>query len=329
MVAGDGSPLMAAAAGGVYNPVRFFVSLDRLSDPGVFDLSPAGLRSWCLACGWRGEDPIMRSVIAFVGSARKHGVTYRATRQFLNDLQSFSDVRTELVFLSEYRIGLCRGCKACFISGEEFCPLHDDRDPLIEKMTGSDGVVLASPVYSFQVSAHMKAFLDRLGFAFHRPRFHGKAYTSIVVEGLLGGRGVVKYLDLVGAGMGFNVVKGSRIACRKNPDTANEPMLDEERQKMDDVLARHTRRFGAQLSSPPFPAPTMFQLFGFRMARTSIKLEQAGQRPDPTYYRDHGWFDSDYFYPTKLGPLKRAAGAAFDRIAARSSKAREYHRAER
>jgi multimeric flavodoxin WrbA len=271
----------------------------------------------------------MKSVIAFVGSGRKHGVTYRATRQFLDELQSFGDVQSELVFLSDCHVGLCRGCKACFIRGEQFCPLRDDRDSLIDRITTSDAVVLASPVYSFQVSGHMKAFLDRLGFALHRPRFHGKSYTSIVVEGLFGGKAVVKYLDFVGAALGFNVVKGSRIACRKNPDTANEPMLGAERRKMEDVLARHGRRFHEMLTRPPFPEPTMLQLFGFRMARTSIKMEQADDRPDPTYYRDHGWFDSDYYYPTKLGPLKRAAGVAFDGIAARSSKAREYARAER
>ncbi len=45
------------------------------------------------------------------------------------------------------------------------------------------------------------------------------------------------------------------------------------------------------------------------------------------YWRDHGWFDSGYYYPTRLGPLKRAAGAAFDRLAARSSRAREHHAA--
>jgi len=193
----------------------------------------------------------------------------------------------------------------------------------------SDGVVFASPVYSFQVSGHMKAFLDRLGFAFHRPRFHGKAWTSIVVEGLYGGRDVGKYLDFVGGALGFSVARGSRIVCRKNPDTAQEPMLDKERRKMDEVLARHSRRFHDQLKSPRFPEPTMLQLFGFRMARTSIKLELADDRPDHAYYSDHGWFDSDYFYPTKLGLLKRAAGAAFDRMAARSSKPREHHRAER
>jgi multimeric flavodoxin WrbA len=268
----------------------------------------------------------MKSVVAFVGSGRKHGVTWRATRQFLDNLQSFGDVRTDLVFLSEHDIGLCRGCKACFIRGEEFCPLHaDDRDALIEKMMGADAVVLASPVYSFQVSAHMKAFLDRLGFAFHRPRFHGRAFTSIVVEGLFGGRSVVKYLDFVGGALGFNAVKGSRISCRKNPDTAGEPMQEEERRKMDELLAAHSRRFHERLMKPPFPRPTIVQLLAFRMARTSIRMEQAGERPDPTYYRDHGWFESDYFYPTKLGPLMRFAGVAFDRLAARSSRTRQHH----
>ena len=139
----------------------------------------------------------------------------------------------------------------------------------------------------------------------------------------------MKFLDFVGGGLGFNVVKGSRIVCRKNPDTAYEPMLDAERRKMDEALVRHSRRFHEQLTSPPFPEPTLLQLFGFRMARTSMRLELAEDRRDKDYYRAHGWFESDYYYPTRLGPLKRAAGAAFDRLAARGSKPREYHPAER
>ena len=98
---------------------------------------------------------------------------------------------------------------------------------------------------------------------------------------------------------------------------------------MDEALARQSRRFHELLTGSPFPEPTMFQLFGFRMARTSIERELADDRPDHVYYRDRGWFDSDYYYPTTLGPLKRAAGAAFDRMAARSSRPRECHRAER
>jgi len=47
------------------------------------------------------------------------------------------------------------------------------------------------------------------------------------------------------------------------------------------------------------------------------------QNRDYTYYRDHGWFDSSYYYPTKLGLLKTILGAAFDRMAARMFKVRE------
>ena len=94
----------------------------------------------------------------------------------------------EIVVLSDYDIGVCRGCKSCTNRGEERCPLKDDRDVLIEKMMASDGVVFASPNYSFQVSAIMKIFLDRLAFLFHRPRFHGKTFTGIVVQAIGMGR---------------------------------------------------------------------------------------------------------------------------------------------
>lgn len=256
----------------------------------------------------------MKTVTAFVGSARRHGVTHRATRRLLEELERYGDVRCELVFLSDHDLQLCRGCKACFVRGEEHCPLDDDRDALIEKLTASDGVVLASPVYAFQVSARMKALLDRLGFAFHRPRFHGRAFTSIAVEGLYGGRAVVRYLDFAGGALGFNVVKGARIVCRRNPNTAVEPMAEEERRGMEVAIARLAARFHARLSTP-FPAPSLLQLWAFRTARTTIQLDR-----DRAYYREHGWHQSGYFYPAKLGPLKRLAGAAFDRMAARHAR---------
>ena len=151
----------------------------------------------------------MKRVTAFVGSARKK-YTYDAVRQFLDDLKALGDVECEIVTLSDYRIETCRGCQLCFEKGEEFCPLKDDRDVLFEKVRVSDGVVLASPNYSFQVSAIMKIFLDRFGFAFHRPRYFGKTSTSIVAQGIYGGNKLVRYLDFVGKGLGFNTVKGAR-----------------------------------------------------------------------------------------------------------------------
>ena len=187
----------------------------------------------------------MKTVTAFIGSGRKkNGLTYRATRWFLDNLESSSEVRGEIVFLSEYELGLCRGCKICFERGEERCPLNGDRDLLIEKMLSSDGIVLASPNYSFQVSSTMKAFLDRLGYVFHRPLFHGKTFTSIVVQGFIGGDKIEEYLRFVGTCLGCNVVKGSCI-------TALEPATEADLRKMNKALARHSRRF--RLSSPSRP----------------------------------------------------------------------------
>jgi len=251
----------------------------------------------------------MKSVTAFVGSSRKRGLTSIVAREFLDNLESFGDVRGEIVFLSDYSIGVCRGCKSCFLKGEERCTLKDDRDVLIEKMMAADAVVFASPNYSFQVSGIVKVFLDRLGFVFHRPRFHGKAFTSIVAQGIYGGGKVVKYLDFVGGALGFNVTKGSCI-------TSLEPMAEKDQRKMSETLARHARRFHQRLLMPTHPVPSVFQLMAFRMARTSIKLTLGDDNRDHTYYRDHGWFDSQYYYPARIGMFKRAVALGFDRIAA-------------
>ena len=59
-------------------------------------------------------------------------------------------------------------------------------------MMASDGVVFATPNYSFHVSGLMKLFVDRLAFNFHRPRFFGKTCTSIVTQGIAGGGKIVE-----------------------------------------------------------------------------------------------------------------------------------------
>jgi multimeric flavodoxin WrbA len=249
----------------------------------------------------------MKKVTAIVGTGRKRS-TYNAVLQFLKNLQSLGDVEYEIVALNHYRLEICRGCKRCFTKGEEYCPLKDDRDVFIEKLIASDGVVFASPNYSFQVSAIMKAFLDRLGFVFHRPRFFGKTFTSIVAQGIYGGTKIVKYLDFVGKGLGFNTVEGTCI-------TSLEPMTEKEQQKIDTALARLSKRFYERLAKPGYPVPTLLKLMAFRMSRTSMKLTLDDSNRDYNYFTDKGWFESEYYYPAHLGPLKRTAGSVFDSLA--------------
>lgn len=73
---------------------------------------------------------------------------------------------------------------------------------------------------------------------------------------------------------------------------------------------------------PAFPTPSMVMLMGFRMGRTSMRLELDETSFDFRYYRDKGWFGSDYFYPVRLGPAKKLAGSLFDSIQEKRTKKR-------
>ncbi len=251
-------------------------------------------------------------VTAFIGSARrKH--TYNASENFLKKLQSLGNIEYEIVLLSDYNLQICRGCKLCTDKGEELCPLKDDRDKLIDKMVNSDGVIFASPNYSFNVSGQMKVFLDRFNPFLHRPQFFGKAFTSIVAQGVYGGEKIVKYFNFLGMGLGFNVVKGSCI-------TTLEPMTEEGQRKIDKIIDGQSKRFYSRLIKKEFPTPSIFKLMIFRWGRTSIKLMLNENFRDYNYYMKKGWFESDYFYPVKLNPLKKFTGRYFDMMAARTAR---------
>jgi multimeric flavodoxin WrbA len=243
-------------------------------------------------------------VTAFVGSARKKH-TYNATEQLMYNLQSFGDVECEIVSLSDFHVEICKGCMLCLNKGEELCPFKDDRNMLIDKMNNSDGIIFASPNYSFDVSGLMKVFLDRLGFIFHRPRFFGKACTSIVVQGFYRGNKIIDYFNFIGKALGFNIVKG----CCLN---SLEPMTEKEQKKIDRIIEKHSKKFYSTLIKKEYPNPTLFKLMMFRMARTSVKLLLDESWRDYTYYKNNGWFGSNYYYPTQLNPIKKLAGNFFD-----------------
>jgi multimeric flavodoxin WrbA len=243
-------------------------------------------------------------VTAFVGSARKKG-TYNATELFIHNLRSLGDIEYEIITLSDYDIKVCKGCKLCFEKGEEFCPLEDDRDNLIEKMKNSDGIIFASPNYSFNVSGLMKIFLDRLGFVFHRPCFFGKTCTNIVVQGFYGGKKITEYFNFIGRGLGFNVVNGCCLP-------GLEPMTEKDQKMIDRVIDKQSKKFYSTLIKKEFPIPTFFELMIFRMARTSINLLLDESKRDFTYFKKNGWFESDYYYPAQLNLLKKLAGNFFD-----------------
>jgi multimeric flavodoxin WrbA len=246
----------------------------------------------------------MKKVTAFIGNYQKHA-TYEAICEFEKNLKAYGEIDFEYVFLKDYRLEYCRGCKLCFNKGEEYCPLKDDRDVLMEKMSSSDGVIFATPNYAFQISAPMKNLLDRLAFVFHRPRFFGKTFTAVINQGIYGGNSIVKYLSSMGENFGFQVSKGCVL-------TTLEPRTEAAQKKITREIKLASARFYKKLMRPTAPAPSFFRLMMFRLSRTSIKSMLNDEYLDYRYYREKGWFESGYYYLVPIGIIKRTVGRGFD-----------------
>jgi len=102
-------------------------------------------------------------VIAFNGSARKDGNTAILINQVFSELEK-QDIETEMIQLSGQKIRGCIACYKCFENKDQLCSVKDDIvNDCIEKMLQADGIILASPTYFADVSAELKALIDRAG----------------------------------------------------------------------------------------------------------------------------------------------------------------------
>lgn len=100
-------------------------------------------------------------VVGITGSARKDGNTALIIGKVFDELNK-EGIETELIQLADYEIQPCRGCFAC--KGRGNCVFAKDGfAEIFSSMVKTDGIILGSPVYSADVSAKMKAFLERAG----------------------------------------------------------------------------------------------------------------------------------------------------------------------
>jgi hypothetical protein len=157
----------------------------------------------------------------------------------------------------------------------------------------------------------MKNLLDRLAFLFHRPRFFGRTFTAIVTQGFFGGRSIRKYLESMGGHFGFNLSKGCVLK-------GLEPLTEAARQSNARSIQKAAARFYKGLLRPVRP-PSLFRLISFRMGRTNVR-RLARELYDYTYYREKGWFDSDYYVDVPIGPVKKLLGDMVDSLGRRMIK---------
>jgi multimeric flavodoxin WrbA len=105
------------------------------------------------------------NVVAFNGSGRKDGNTFFMLQTVLEELQN-EGIETELIQLAEREpLQGCVACHKCMQRKNMKCAIESDPfNDYFKKISQADGLLLGSPVYFSDMTAGMKALIERCGF---------------------------------------------------------------------------------------------------------------------------------------------------------------------
>ncbi len=120
-------------------------------------------------------------IVGLCASPRPQGNTRRLLEFFLDECRGLG-AETERFTAADQRVDFCRACEQCMRQGD--CPVQDDYLPLLPKILAADALVLATPNYAFDVSAQIKAVMDRShAFLYYRQALAGKYGVGLCVAG--------------------------------------------------------------------------------------------------------------------------------------------------
>lgn len=107
------------------------------------------------------EKPI--KVVLFNGSPREKGNTYHCLRMVMNELEQ-EQIKYELIWIGMEKLSQCRECYLCDENQNKRCSIEDDKmNEYIAKMLDADGIIIGSPTFFSNVTAPIKALIDRAG----------------------------------------------------------------------------------------------------------------------------------------------------------------------
>ncbi len=100
----------------------------------------------------------MKKIVIINGSIHNDGNTSIMIHRLIESLNVTYE--KEIINLSQYSINSCRACWGC--GGKKNCIYNDDHfQNIFEKLKQADVIILATPVYSANMSGRMQMFLER------------------------------------------------------------------------------------------------------------------------------------------------------------------------
>ena len=120
----------------------------------------------------------MSRVIIINGSPRKNGVDSNIASMISEEF-SGKGHSVDVLDICRLSIGGCTGCMSCRKSGT--CVQDDDMNGIIDKIRGSDMLILMSPIYFAAETGQMKIFTDRLTSTFTEKRPLGNIRSASIL----------------------------------------------------------------------------------------------------------------------------------------------------
>jgi multimeric flavodoxin WrbA len=119
-------------------------------------------------------------IVYLLGSPREKGNSATIANRFCSTAERLgAEVRTFVLNKLQYRG--CQGCMACKTRLDR-CVLEDDLTPVLDSIREAEVLVLATPVYFWDVTGQLKTFLDRT-FSYFVPDFKTNPNMSRLAPG--------------------------------------------------------------------------------------------------------------------------------------------------
>lgn len=230
-------------------------------------------------------------ILVINASPRKKGNTNSIIDVMSDKWKSFNNVEIEHICLSDFNIGLCKGCCNCLTVGEQSCPNKSDDIKIIEeKLLNSDGVVFASPVYAMNMTALMKNFMDRMAFTMHRPRFFNQYTMVLSVTGCIGLKETIESISQLKFS-GFNIVQSFGIVAK---NALSNPILGDE--KTIKKIEKEAEKFYKKIQEKKPIKPSLINIIQFKQARKTFANHKEQMPCDYQYFESNNWFDKKKNY---------------------------------
>jgi len=219
---------------------------------------------------------ILNMKILLISASPRKGKSqsFMLAKEVLKGLPGSAKVQT--IHLCNYDIKFCQNLEKCH-KKILHCPVKDDVHVLLKKMLDADGIILVSPNYINQVTASMKALLDRASHFIHCKRLMSKYIAGVVASGSGQDDAVLDYIKYYSHTCGAQYVGGV---------SSSRPVSDKTKKKAIELGKSLSTAIKTKRSFPDQIKIIKANMAHFKPIMEIRKNDWSGEYK---YWKDKGW----------------------------------------